>query len=280
MTDSIANEAQTAAWNGDEGAHWSAHADQFDRGVARHHARLFASLTLAPDHRVLDIGCGNGQTTRDAARLVPDGWATGLDLSGPMLAVARARAEAEGLTNVAFHQADAQVHAFEPASADTVISRFGVMFFDDPVRAFTNIASALRPGGRVALLAWQSLDRNEWLQTIRGALAAGRTLPVPPPGAPSPFSLADPERVREVFGAAGLTDVELAAVEEPIWFGEDGDAAFAFVSSTSVTQGLLNDLDDDQRAGALNALASALAAHATTDGVLLGTAAWLITARR
>jgi ubiquinone/menaquinone biosynthesis C-methylase UbiE len=145
-----ANAEQRRAWDGDEGAYWAAHADRFDRAVAPYHERLMSTAAIAPGERVLDIGCGTGQTTRDAARAAaPGGVALGVDLSSQMLDVARARASDERVRNAAFEQADAQVHPFDAASFDVAISRTGAMFFGDPVAAFTNIHRSLRAGGRM-----------------------------------------------------------------------------------------------------------------------------------
>ncbi len=276
----IANTDQAAAWDGEEGETWAADADRYDRASRRHLLHLVSPDVIAPTDAVLDIGCGCGRSTRDAARLASSGSVLGVDLSGPMLAEAARRAEADGLTNVAWLQADAQVHPFAPASADLAISSFGAMFFGDPVAAFTNIGTALRPGGRLALLAWRELDRNDWLMAVRQALALGRELPMPPPDAPTPFSLADPERVRARLGAAGFDDLRFDPVDEPFEAGADLDDACAFLQGTGIVKGLLEELDDAQRAEGLAALRDALAAHVTDDGVLLGTSAWLITARR
>lgn len=274
----IANVEQAAAWDGEEGHSWAEHTDRYDRASRRHLAHLL-QLVQAED-QIIDIGCGCGAPTRDAARIARSGSAVGVDLSGPMLAVARERAQAEGLTNVEFIQADAQVHPFPPRGADLVISSFGAMFFGDPVAAFTNIGAALHPGGRLALLAWRELDRNEWLMTVRGALALGRDLGMPPPGAPTPFSLADPDIVRDRLGASGFVDLDFAAIDEPIDLGTDGNDAFEFMRHAGIVKGLLHDLDDGDRAEGLASLRAALAAREAPDGVLLGSSAWLITARR
>ena len=196
-----------------------------------------------------------------------------------MLEVGRERARAEGLTNVTFLQADAQVHPFEPEAFDVAISDFGAMFFDDPVAAFANIGRALQPDGRLAALAWRArpqrvAEHDPW------SARHGRVLPEPPPEAPTPFSLADPERVRRVLSEAGFESVELDPVDEPLEFGVDADDAFGFLSTVGIIHGLTEDLDEGQRATALDQLHAALAAHDTPDGVLLGTSAWLITARR
>jgi SAM-dependent methyltransferase len=272
------NIGQVRAWDGDEGAYWAAHAEHFDRSLARHHQRLMAAAEPGPAERVLDVGCGTGQTTRDAARAATAGSALGVDLSAAMLAVARRRAAEEGLTNVRFEQVDAQVHPFAADSFDLVVSRTGAMFFGDVVAAFTNIRRAVRPGGRLVLLVWQAPPRNEWIGEFSAAMAAGRELPAPPPGAPGPFSLADPDRVRAVLSTAGFADVDLEGVQEPMWFGRDADDAHRLISG--LLGWMLDGLDETGRARALDALRATMVAHETRDGVLHGSAAWLIRARR
>ena len=133
------------------------------------------------------------------------------------------------MANVTYVQGDAQVHPFDEKAFDIAMSSFGAMFFGDPVAAFTNIGNAVRPGGRLALLAWRELARNEWLMALREALAVGRQLPMPPPDAPTPFALADPERVRGILGAAGYEEIGFEPIDEPIEFGSDADDAFAFM---------------------------------------------------
>src|SRR5437763_10585741 len=207
MTSEIANVDQAANWDGPDGEYWAAHQELFDVSIQPHHARLMAAAAIVPGERVLDGGCGNGLSSRDAARAAGAGGSVlAVDLSGPMLARARQSAEAEGLTTIRFEQGDAQVHRFAPGAFDVAISRFGVMFFADPVAAFTNIGSALRPGGRLAMLVWQPLAANEWMTAMRDALAVGRELPVPPPGAPGPFGLADTDFASTVLKSAGFAD--------------------------------------------------------------------------
>jgi SAM-dependent methyltransferase len=280
MTARIANAEMAAAWDGDEGRDWARDWQRYDAGIRGYHRRLLDAAAVGIAEHVLDIGCGNGESTRAAARLAADGTALGVDLSSLMVERARELAAAEELTNVTFEQADAQVHRFAPAAHDVVISRFGTMFFTDPVAAFTNIGAALRPGGRLVMVAWQDLAHNAWLRAIRTALAAGRDLPTPPVGAPGPFGLADPDHVRAVLSAAGFEAIRLEAVEEPFHVGADADDAFAFISSTGIVRGLLNDLTDADRRRALDALRVTMDAHETGDGVLLGSASWLISARR
>ncbi|HEX2577498.1 MAG TPA: methyltransferase domain-containing protein [Aquihabitans sp.] len=272
------NAAQLAAWDGEEGAYWAAHADRYDRSVAPLHRRLLAEAAIAPGERVLDIGCGTGQTTRDAARASGNGEALGVDLSAGMLDVARDRASAEGVANATFVQADAQVHPFEAGSFDVAVSRTGAMFFGDPAAAFANVGSAMRPGGRLVMATWASLADNEWMREIAGALAAGRDLPTPPPDAPGPFSLSDEGHVRSLLGGAGFVDVELERASSPMWFGHDADDASTFILGQ--LGWLLAGLDDDGRARALDALHASTAAHEGADGVTYGSTCWAVRAVR
>jgi SAM-dependent methyltransferase len=276
----IANVEQAAAWDGEEGERWTADAERYERAGRRSWQRFLDADLVSPSDTVLDVGCGTGQPTREVARIASLGSAVGIDLSGPMLHHARARSAADGLTNVEYVQGDAQVHPFEPGAFDLAMSSFGAMFFGDPVAAFTNIGRGVRHGGRLALLAWRELARNEWLMALRGALALGRELPVPPPDAPSPFALADPDRVRSILCSAGFEQVELAPIDEPIELGADADDAFAFMRTMGIVAGLTHDLDDADRARALDELQRVAVDHDTGDGVLLGTSAWLITAQR
>ena len=278
VTIDTANHEQAAAWNGREGEHW-AHADRFERlGSTIWQVLLYRKLVGRSD-RVLDIGCGTGASTRDLARVASDGHVLGVDLSAPMLAAARSRTEAIRLDNVAYLQADAQIHPFAASTYDVAVSSFGAMFFSDPVSAFTNIARALRTGGTLALLAWRDLDRNEWITAIRTALAQGRDLPTPPPDAPSPFSLADPARVRPILQAAGFEAIEFEPIEETMVFGTDADDAYGFLQTMGIVEWLTHDLDPSTRTQALNQLRSTVEVHAQPTGVKYGSSAWLITAR-
>lgn len=275
----IANVDMAAAWDGDEGEDWARDWERYDRTAAGYHRRLLDAADIGSATRVLDIGCGNGQATRDAARAATEGEALGVDLSSVMLQRARELAETAGLSNARFEQADAQVHPFQPGF-DVGISRFGAMFFADPVAAFTNIGRALHPGGRLALVAWRGVSDNEWLQCVFAALALGRDLPVPPAGAPGPFGLADADITTKVLAAAGFESIEHAAVDEPFWVGTDGADAYGFFRDTGVVRGMTQGLDDGQRAEALGALEATMHDHETVDGVVFQSGGWLITARR
>jgi SAM-dependent methyltransferase len=272
------NAEQKRAWDGDEGAYWAAHADYFERSAVLLHRRVIAAAAIGDHDRVLDIGCGTGQTTRYAARAAEHGAVLGVDLSSPMLEYARRRAADVGLGNVRFERADAQIHPFDAESFDVAISSAGATFFGDLVAGFTNIARALRPGGRLALLTWQSREQNEWLREFTGALAAGRDLPSPPQDAPNPFALADPDRARSILTRAGFADVTIEGVSERMWFGDRATDSYEFV--LGLLGWMLRDLDDAGTARALDALRATTTAHETPDGVLYDAAAWIIRARR
>jgi SAM-dependent methyltransferase len=268
------------AWDGVDGAYWADNEELFDASLGRYDEHLFAACAIAPAERVLDIGCGTGHTTRLAARAASSGSAIGVDLSARMLAVARSRATEEELHNVEFVQADAQIHPFPDGSLDLAVGRTGTMFFGDPIAAFANIHRALRPGGRLVQLVWQPLPRNPWVIEWTAALAAGRNLPAPPPDAPGPFSLADPERARTLLTAAGYAAVDIHGVTEPIYFGPDAARAHDFMAGMGYSQYLLRDLDDSARSRALTDLRASVETHHTDHGVLYPSAAWIIAARR
>jgi SAM-dependent methyltransferase len=193
-----------------------------------------------------------------------------------MIEVARATADRENVNNAAFEQADAQIHPFDPQSFDVAISRTGAMFFGDPEAAFTNIARALRRRGRLVLLTWQPLQNNEWMVSIRRALAAGRTLPTPPPDVPGPFSMADPDRVRNLLERVGYSNVRLEALEELISLGPDVETAYDFL--LGLAGWMLDGLNDGARSRARAALRETVESHLTDSGVTFGSATWLITA--
>jgi SAM-dependent methyltransferase len=276
----VANADMAAAWDGPEGAHWAEFADHYEQVAAELWTAFLDSVPVEPADRVLDIGCGTGQSSRTVAKLAERGSVHGVDLSGPMLARARAAAAAAEVGNVTFTQADVQVFDFDDDSFDLAISSFGAMFFDDPVQAFGNIRRALRPGGRLALLAWRPLAANEWLVAIRTALAVGRPLPEPPASTPGPFGLADPAHTRTVLEAAGFGDVQINPLDASMTLGRDRDAAYEFLSGMGITRGLTHDQDSESRHQALDALRATLAAHDTGDGVRFAGAAWRIGAVR
>jgi SAM-dependent methyltransferase len=272
------NAEMARAWDGDEGAFWAAHAERFDRAVAGYHGPFLDAAAIGQPDQVLDIGCGTGQTTRHAAQLAGAGGALGVDLSAEMIAVARQLAAAENLANVRFEQADAQIYPFRPGSFDVAISRTGAMFFGDPGAAFANIARALRRGGRLTVLVWQGLDRNEWIRDLRAALAAGRDLPAPPAGQPGPFAFADPGRLSSFLAGTGFDDVQVQGVETPMWLGANPEDSHRFL--LEFMGWMLEGLDPAGRARAAASLHTTLAAHDTGSGVRYDSAGWIVSATR
>jgi SAM-dependent methyltransferase len=253
--------------------------DFYDAELRRHNVHFRAAADVRPDDHVLDIGCGAGQSTREAARVAVNGSAVGVDVSASMLERARWVAEAEDLRNVTFEHGDAQSHRFPPARFDLCISRFGTMFFTDPTAAFTNIGRAMRPGARLVLLVWQDPDRNEWFTVVRQALA-GSSPPTPTGGDLEPFSLADPTNTQRILTAAGFADVDFTTVHEPVYYGPDPDAAHDAVLRLSHARGLHASLDPATAEHAVDRLRATLAAHHTSSGVLFDSRAWIITAHR
>jgi len=216
--------------------------------------------------KVVDIGCGTGLTTREAARAAAPGRVV-VDVSERMLERACQVTAAERLDNVRYELGDAQVHPFDAAGFDVAISRFGTMFFSDPAAAFANIAAALRPEARLVLLVWQRQEHNEWARAIDAAL--GDAAQPPQPGA-DPFSLGDAEATAGILEGAGFDEMRFEDVHEPVLYGHDLDGAFAFVRGFQDTSAALASLSDREAARTVERLREMLAAHYSDErGVVL-----------
>jgi SAM-dependent methyltransferase len=240
-----------------------------------------AALRAGED--VLDVGCGCGETTVELARRVaPGGTVLGVDVSAVMLERARQTARERGAA-ARFQLADAQTHAFAPASVDVVFSRFGVMFFVDPAAAFANLRRALRPQGRLAFVCWQSLADNPWMLVPLGAaLQIVPPPPLPAPDAPGPFAFADPARVRGILERAGFRDVQLDAVQAELTVGGGAglDETVDFLLQMGPTSALLRDSTDPGLQPRLAAaVREALRPYQTPQGVRMGSASWIVSAR-
>ena len=276
----VPNAGQLEQW-AREGEQWVAEAGRYDTMLEPFGQAVLAAASLSPGERVADVGCGNGALTIDAARRVgPTGMAVGIDISAPMLDLARRRATQAGVDNVEFVEADAQVRRFGGGGLDAVLSRFGVMFFDDPEAAFANLAGALRPGGRLAFACWQDLFQNEWMLVPGAAAAQHVGLPEMEPGAPGPFALADADRVAHLLASARFQDVSLESIARPMRTGSDIDDTVAFFESTDIARRLMADASPDKIAAALDAVREALIPYADDEGVVLNGTAWLVTARK
>jgi SAM-dependent methyltransferase len=251
------------------------HSVDYDTELQRYNQPLRRACRIGRTDRVLDIGCGTGQTTRDAGRAARAGVAVGVDISAAMIQSARKLAKTEGLRNVKFIQADAEVHRFPSETMDVVISRFGTMFFRDAVRA-------LRVGGRLVVSVWQSHDLNEWAVSIQHALAPGDL--VVESSATSdgldPFSLGNADLLRKTIGAAGFVDTTLTDVNQPVFYGCNIEEAVQWVRQFVSTKSRLRRLDRQAQIAALARLRTTLDAHYRTGGVWFGSRAWIVTARR
>jgi SAM-dependent methyltransferase len=281
-TDSVdlVNREQAEHWNSAQTRHWVDQDEHHDRMLRPFTVRLLDAAAVEPGERALDIGCGCGHTTRAVAAAAAPGQVLGVDLSAPMLDRARQLAEASGL-DVDFVQADAQTHPFPAGAFDVAISRFGVMFFDDPVAAFANVRAGLAGGGRCLFVCWQPLADNPWVRVTVEAMRRHVEAPEPAdPHAPGPFSLADPGRLRSILGEAGFGDVQVEPLHETLWLGDDTEQALDFLLHTGLARSFLDPAPPDAAARAVEATRAALDRHHGDGGVRVGSAAWLVRARR
>ncbi len=275
------NAQQIEYWNGQAGPAWVAAQDLLDDQIGPLGLLAMDRAAPAPDESVLDVGCGCGQTTVQLGeRVGPAGRVLGIDLSAVMLERARRRTAIH--ENLRFENADAQIAEFPTQTFDLVFSRFGVMFFADPEAAFSNFRSGLKPGGRLAFVCWQPLIRNPWLTVPLAAAATQISLPdPPPPGSPGPFSFADTDRVRGILAGAGFEKIAFESVEQTLIVGGRGgvEQALEFLLNLGPLGAALREAGDDARPGVAAAVSEALTPFATADGVRMGAAAWIATAR-
>jgi SAM-dependent methyltransferase len=256
---------------------WAEVQEPLERQLAPLGRRALAALAPCPGECILDIGCGGGETVLELARAVaPDGAVVGIDLSAAMLAFARRAAERR--ERVRFVQADAEVYPFEPALFNAAFSRFGVMFFADPVAAFINIRRSLKPNGRMAFVCWRALEENQLdILPLRAASPHLPLLPALDPEAPGPFAFANADRVRGILERADFGEIEITAHDEQVGSG-DLDTMLRVCSRVGALGKILRD-NPELRAVTLPAVRSALAAYDGADGVKLTAATWVVTAR-
>lgn len=273
------NHDQAALWNDASGRAWVDLQHVTDGALAAFEARLVQEAFPGEGMHVADIGCGAGATTLAMARRVgPAGSCVGVDISGPLVAAARARAAGEERGDVTFIQADAQTHPFEPGRFDAIISRFGVMFFDDPEAAFANLRRGARRGATLTFVAWRGPDENPFM-TLAPRTAAPHLppLPVPGPDEPGPFALADPDRVRRILDAGGWRDVEVVPLDLPCTIAEAD--LLPYVTKMGPVGRALDEADEATRTRIVDVLLPAFAPF-IRDGVVSFTAAsWLVRAR-
>lgn len=276
------NESQRERWNGADGEYWRTNQDRMDRTLAPVNGPLFEFAAPKPGSTVIDVGCGCGTTTIKLASAVgSSGKAIGIDISEPMLALARERSRE--LANVSLMLGDAAGLPLDGLGAELMISRFGVMFFGDPVAAFANIRTALAPGGRIRFACWRPIQENPWLQVpLHAAYEHVPRLPKPEPEEPGPFAFADTERVRRILTAAGFRAVSFAPLDIPMDVAAGGTLEDAVFQSAAMgpTKRALADQPDEVRAAALESIRRALRPYAAPTGVTLPGAVWLAAAER
>lgn len=279
----MANEEQARYWGEEAGRIWVELEDRFDLVTGPFGDLALDAAAVSPGEAILDVGCGFGSTVIELARRTgPGGRVVGVDISAVMLDRARERVAAAGLGNVDLVLADAQTETLGTAAFDVVFSRFGVMFFADPVAAFTNLRRSLHGGGRLAFVCWQGPERNAWLVEPLRAVAGILELPPPPgPDDPSPLAFGDPARVRAVLGGAGFVDVDLAASPGTIRFGTAAESDRAAEIALQMGPGRVpyGRADAAAQARARDAVEGVIGPHRGPDGVVMPAACWVVTAR-
>lgn len=270
-----ANQEQAELWH-TSGPMWVALRDRFDAQSGAHGTAAMDALDPQPGERLYDIGCGPGSTSVELARRVgADGAVVGLDISETMIEGARAHAAELGFDGVSFRVGDAMIEPFA-GDADAVFSRFGVMFFSDASAGFTNIRTALRPGGRLGFACWQAPATNPWITESFAVAANHIELPFgQDPTAPGPFSLADPERVTQVLTDAGFADVTITAFEASSVLGPDEASAAEFMAKLLPGSGSYPKETAD---ALLEDLQVAYARWLSPRGVEFSSASWTVTA--
>lgn len=283
MAEIQTNEEQIRYWNEESGLKWVRNQQRLDAQIEPLGLAAMQRADIRLGERVLDVGCGCGQTSLElAGRVGSDGAVVGLDISQPMLARAQERQKELNRANLAFIRADAQTYAFERGRFDLIFSRFGVMFFDDPAAAFRNLRTALRATGRLCFICWQELAKNDWARVpLMAALQHVPPPPPPAPHAPGPFAFADPDRLRHILTHAGFTDVDLETHQTALSLGGAAtvDEAADFSLEIGPVGTLLRTADAETRAHVASAIREALRPYAGPNGVRLNGTMWIVFAR-
>lgn len=263
------NTEQIDFWNGPGGDRWVKHQEILDRTLEPFGRAVLEAARPLPGEHVVDVGCGCGWTALALAVAVgPRGSVLAVDVSAPMLGLARRRAQERSLSNATFAVADASTHAFE-AKHDLLLSRFGVMFFRDPTAAFTNLRRALKPGGRLAFVCWGPVAENPWFRVPM--VAAGTVVPLPEPTGPEepgPFAFADRARVQRILEGAGFGQVTLERSSPGFVLGENPDTAATTAVDTGPVSRLLTEADDATRARVRTAIREAITPYLDRKSVV------------
>jgi ubiquinone/menaquinone biosynthesis C-methylase UbiE len=277
-TTNNADNEQARLWNGPAGRAWVDQQELLDQLFAPFEELLVEAVSATGAESVLDVGCGTGSTTLAVARrLGANGRSVGIDLSEPMIAVARGHAERDG-SPAAFLCADAQTHAFEPAGFDMIVSRFGVMFFDDPVRAFANLRRAARKDATLHCIAWRSAAENPFMTTAeRTAAPLLPNLPVRQPGAPGQFAFADRDRVRGILEEAGWEQIDMQPIDVACSFPEK--ELVSYLTRLGPVGLVLQQSDERLRTQVIATVRDGFAPYVHGAEVRFTAACWLIVAR-
>ena len=272
------NAEQAEDWNGASGREFIEQRERHERMLGRLTARLLAAAQIQEGQNVLDVGCGCGDTTILAARAAGRGRALGADFSRIQIAEARRLAAAAGVINARFEVADVQMHPFAAGVFDVVLSKFGVMFFDDPAAAFANLKKALRRGGRLAILCWRTREENPIFTTGFAGTAAALGLREPP-GPSAAFSLAGTGRVSALLSGAGFASIEFAKADEPMLVGRDVADVLEYECASPAASEILTGLSPAQAAELTRQVRDSYLAYASPGGVVMPAATWLVTAQ-
>ncbi|WP_323123370.1 class I SAM-dependent methyltransferase [Burkholderia alba] len=272
------NREQADLWNGHAGHAWVDTQASIDQMFKPIETLLVEAIPAGCALRVLDVGCGTGGTTLAAARrLGAQGRCTGVDISGPMLAAARARATRD-TAPADFVLADAQTHAFEPASVDLILSRFGVMFFDAPGRAFANLRRAATDAAELRIVAWRSAADNPFMTSAeRVAAPLLPDLPAREPGAPGQFAFADPRRIASILEEGGWFDIDIRPIDVDCTLPEP--ALTGYLSRLGPVGLRLRDVDASARARVIDTMRAAFEPYVDGEVVRFVAACWMVRAR-
>ena len=270
---------QATYWREDGGSRWVENIDNVETMIAPLSMHVAANAHCQPGEKILDVGCGGGTTSALLAEQVgPEGRVVGLDISPTILEVAKRRFA--GVSNLSFVEADAGTHDFGGQHFDVLVSRFGVMFFEQPIQAFTHLHKALANTGRISFICWQPLTENHWM--FKPAQAAFGILPAPPPpepNAPGPFAFADPDYVRRILSLSGFREIRIEPLHQPLALG-DIDTAIKFLCEMGPAATPLKEACEKDRALVIDAWRTLLAEHQTKGVVQFQSATWLVSARK
>ena len=277
------NVAMSDFWNGEGGEKWLRFQENIENGLFHFGQEAITAAMLETGEHVLDIGCGWGNTTFEIApRVGPFGGVKGIDISEIILEQTPSREKLATRFNIDFECADAQSYSFETKSFDVVYSRFGVMFFNDPVEAFKNIRTALKPSGRISFICWQPIEANEWIQLpLDIAEKYVPLLPRPDPEEPGGFSFGDPNRVKRILKKAGFVDIEITPFNTTFNIGKNINEAVTFLSQIGPASSAFEDPNVSviTKKMITTELHDKLVFYEKNNGVELGAAAWVVTAQ-